>query len=174
MISEILKSDEFNPYYKSYIDLASNTNINEGLKQNLDTVVEFYSAIPLQKHDFAYAEGKWTIKDILLHIIDTERIFAYRALRIARQDKTALVGFDQDEFVVSAKAGSRSLMHILEEYKTVRQASITLFNSFNASVSEQIGEASGYPISVRAIGYILTGHENHHNQVIKERYLNAE
>ncbi|WP_299122849.1 DinB family protein [uncultured Winogradskyella sp.] len=174
MISETLKSDEFNTYYKSYIDSSSNINIVKGLKQNLDSVVAFYSAIPAQKHDFAYAEGKWTIKDILLHIIDTERIFTYRALRIARQDKTALVGFDQDDYVVSAKASSRSLKNILEEYKIVRQASIALYSSFDTSASEQIGEASGYPISVRAIGYVLTGHENHHNQVIEERYLNAE
>ncbi|WP_400078949.1 DinB family protein [Winogradskyella sp. R77965] len=171
MISETLNTKEFNPYYKSYIDSASNLNIVEGLKQNLDSVVSFYSAIPAQKHNFAYAEGKWTVKDILLHIIDTERIFTYRALRIARQDKTALVGFDQDEYVVSAKAGSRSLFDLIEEYKIVRQGSIALYRSFNSGDLEQIGEASGFPISVRAIGYILTGHENHHNQVIRERYL---
>ena len=174
MISNNLNSKEYNTYYKSYIDHATDLNIVEGLKQNLNSVVSFYSNIPQEKHDYAYAKGKWTVKDILLHIIDTERIFTYRALRIARQDKTPLAGFDQDDYVASVSASTRALTNILEEYKAVRQASIALYSSFDSMALEQIGEASGFPISVRAIGYILTGHENHHNLVIKERYLNAE
>ena len=174
MISNNLNPNEFNSYYTSYIDNATGINIIEGLKQNLDAVVTFYSNVPNDKHDYAYAEGKWTIKDVLLHIIDTERIFSYRALRIARQDKTSLAGYEQDDYAITAKANSRSLASILEEYKAVRQASIALYNSFDSAALKEIGEASGFPISVRAIGYILTGHENHHNQVVKERYLNAE
>ena len=173
MTSKNLNPNEYNSYYKTYIDSATNLNIVEGLKQNLDSVVAFYSAIPHDKHDFAYAEGKWTIKAILLHIIDTERIFTYRALRIARLDKTPLMGYEQDDYAVTAKAGSRTLMNILEEYKAVRHAPIALYNSFDSVSLAQIGEASGFPISVRAIGYILTGHENHHNQIIVERYLKA-
>lgn len=174
MISDKLNPKEYNLYYKTYIDNARDINIVEGLKQNLVSVKDFYSSIPEQKHDFEYAEGKWTIKDILLHVIDTERVFTYRALRIARQDRTPLTGFDQDDYVVSAKSSSRSLVNILEEYNAVRQATIALYQSFDSNALEQIGEASGSPISVRAIGYILTGHENHHNQVIIERYLKAE
>ncbi len=146
-------------------------DIVKGLKQNLDTLVSFYESIPLVKHDYAYAEDKWTVKDILLHIIDTERIFAYRALRIARQDKTPLAGFDQDDYVASGNTNVRSLENLIEEYKSVRQSTISLYESFNSSELMEIGEASGFPISVRALGYIITGHENHHNQVIKERYL---
>ena len=171
MISTNLNSNEFHPYYKLYIDNATDLNIIESLKQNLDSVVSFYNGITEEKHDYSYAEGKWTIKDVLLHIIDTERIFTYRALRIARLDKTSLPGYEQDDFAITAKATKRSLESILDEYKAVRHASIALFKSFDAETLEQIGEASGSPISVRAIGYILTGHENHHNQVIKERYL---
>lgn len=174
MISKNLSLKEYNRYYKAYIDCATDFNIVEGLKQNLVAVTDFYSSIPEQKHDFAYAKDKWSIKDILLHIIDTERIFVYRALRIARQDKTSLAGFEQDDYVVSAKSSSRSLVNILEEYKAVRQATIALYQSFDSNALEQIGEASGSPISVRAIGYIITGHENHHNQVIFERYLKVE
>ena len=174
MKSQLLNPEEYNPYYKSYIDLATNENIVESLKQNLDLVVAFYSNIPKDKLDYVYAVGKWTIKDILLHIIDTERIFTYRALRIARKDRTPLPGFEQDDYVISANVNSRTLESILEEYKSVRQASIALFSSFDSESLKQIGEASGSPISVRAIGYIITGHENHHNQVIKERYLNLE
>lgn len=174
MISKNLSLKEYNRYYKAYIDCATDFNIVEGLKQNLVAVTDFYSSIPEQKHDFAYAKDKWSIKDILLHIIDTERIFVYRALRIARQDKTSLAGFEQDDYVISAKSSSRSLVNILEEYKAVRQATIALYQSFDSNALEQIGEASGSPISVRAIGYIITGHENHHNQVIFERYLKVE
>ena len=167
-----LHTTEYNPYYKSYID-KSNTDLDcvEGLKQNLDTVVSFYKNIPKEKHDYAYAEGKWTIKDVLLHVIDTERIFAYRALRIARQDKTPMVGFEQDDYVAKGYANRRTLDSLIEEYKTVRQATISLFSSLNSDALMQIGEASGSPFSVRALGYIIVGHENHHNQVIQERYL---
>ena len=171
MISKNLNTNEYNIYYKPYIDLASSSDIIEGLKQNLASVLEFYSELPKAKHNYAYADGKWTIKDILLHIIDTERIFTYRALRVAREDKTPLAGFDQDNYVISSQSLLRPLEDILEEYKAVRNATIALYSSFDTEALQRIGEASGSPISVRAIGYILTGHENHHNQVIKERYL---
>lgn len=154
--------------------MATSHNSIEGLKQNLESIVSFYSSIPEEKLDYVYAKGKWTIKDILLHIIDTERIFSYRALRIARQDKTPLAGFEQDDYIVSAKASARSLSSLLEEYKSVRQSSITLFESFDSTALKHIGEASGFPISVRALGYMLTGHENHHSQIIRQRYLNLE
>jgi len=166
------KVSEYNPYYKPYIDAVNkDLGIVEGLKQNLDDVVSFYSNIPKEKHSYAYAEGKWTIKDVLLHIIDTERIFAYRALRIARQDGTPLAGFEQDDYVVHANAEKRTMESMLEEYRTVRQATITLFSSYDTDTLLFIGEASGFPVSVRAIGYIIMGHENHHLKIIKERYL---
>ena len=171
MISDHLSKNEYNAYYKSYIDNARDLNIVSGLERNLDTVVSFYSGIPSEKHDFAYSEGKWTVKDILLHIIDTERIFAYRALRIARQDKTPMAGFEQDDYVVTASANTRSLENMLIEYRAVRQSTIALYKSFDSSDLKEVGEASGCPISVRAMGYIITGHENHHNQLITERYL---
>ncbi len=171
MISNNLNQNEYNPYYKSYIDNATDSNIVNGLQQNIDTVVSFYSNVPLAKHDYAYAEGKWTVKDILLHVIDTERVFSYRALRIARQDKTPLAGFEQDDYVISGNTKTRTLKSLLEEYKAVRYSTIALYNSFDSNSLEQIGEASGFPISVRALGYIIAGHENHHNQVLKELYL---
>jgi uncharacterized damage-inducible protein DinB len=166
------KVSEYNPYYKPYIDAVNkDLGIVEGLKQNLDDVVSFYSNIPKEKHSYAYAEGIWTIKDVLLHIIDTERIFAYRALRIARQDGTPLAGFEQDDYVVHANAEKRTMESLLEEYRTVRQATITLFSSYDTDTLLFIGEASGFPVSVRAIGCIIMGHENHHLKIIKERYL---
>lgn len=171
MISDRLNSSEFNPYYASYINNAADEDIVHGLIQNLNKCVVFYSNIKSDKHDYAYAEGKWTVKDVLLHIIDTERIFAYRALRIARNDATPMVGFEQDDYVANSNTADRSLDSLIAEYKSVRLASISLFESFNQDNLMSIGTASNSPISVRAIGYILTGHENHHNRILKERYL---
>ncbi|WP_179334792.1 DinB family protein [Winogradskyella costae] len=169
---DFVKITEYNPYYRPYIEATNkDLSIIEGLEQNSGDLIFFYSNIPQEKHGYSYAEGKWTIKDVLLHTIDTERIFAYRALRIARKDSTPLVGFEQDGYVVSAFAEKRSMQSLLEEYKSVRRATITLFNTFNTETLLLIGEASGFPVSVRAIGYIIMGHENHHLKIIKERYL---
>jgi len=167
----MIATNEYNPYYKSYIALTTSNDILEGLKLNLKTAVDFYKSIPLEKHDYAYAEGKWTIKDVLLHCIDCERIFAYRALRISRQDKTPLSGFEQDDYVPNANATARTMDSLLNEYVAVRQATIALFEFFTAEQLMAIGTASGSEISVRAIGYIFSGHENHHMNVVKERYL---
>ena len=171
MISSQLNKSEYNIYYKSYIDKAPNINNLKGLKQNLKIVTDFYSNLPTEKHSYAYADGKWTVKDILLHLIDTERIFSYRALRIARKDKTPLAGYEQDDFVAHGHTAQRDLESLLNEYKASRQATIALFESFEDAQLKEVGKASGSSISVRAIGYIITGHENHHNQIIKERYL---
>ncbi|NRD23511.1 DinB family protein [Winogradskyella litoriviva] len=166
-----LNVNEYNSYYESYIEKSNQKPIVEGLSDNLERIVLFFRAIPKGKQDYSYAEGKWTIKDILLHIIDTERIFSYRALRISRNDKTPLPGFEHNDYVFNASASNRSLESLLEEYTAVRKATIALYNSLNPPVLLEIGEASGFPISVRAIGYIITGHENHHCEIIKQRYL---
>src|SRR5690606_27112498 len=123
------------------------------------------------KLDYRYAQDKWTIKEILLHLIDTERVFAYRAMCIARKDLTELPGFDQDAFVVHSHANERSVESLLSEYRNVRMATVSLFDSFDLRGLEQIGVANGSDLSVRAIVFIIIGHENHHLQIIKERYL---
>ncbi|MEO1031172.1 MAG: DinB family protein [Bacteroidota bacterium] len=171
MTSNHLNTAEYHQYYKSYIDKATNIDIVEGLAINLKKGMTFLSEIPEEKHNYAYADGKWAIKDLLLHIIDAERVFAYRALRIARGDKTPLAGFDQDIYVANAHAVNRSFKSLIEEYEAVRSSTITLFSSFEEDALLRIGEASGSAISVRALGYIISGHENHHMAVIKERYL---
>lgn len=167
----MVHSNEYNSYYQSYIDHAVNSSILEGLSNNLKNVVVFFKAIAEDKQEYAYAKGKWTIKDILLHLIDTERVFAYRALRISRNDKLPLQGFEQDDYVLNGYANNRSMENLINEYIAVRKSTIALYKSFNTDALLQIGEASGFPISVRALGYIIAGHENHHVSVIKERYL---
>ena len=168
---EYLNNDEYNPYYGAYIDKATSTDIIEGLSYNLKSISTFFESIPKSKEDYAYADGKWTIKDILLHLIDTERVFSYRALRIARGDSTQLPGFDQDLYVENALATNRTLTSLIEEYKSLRQSTLTLFKTFTPEMLMATGTASDSAISVRAIGYILSGHENHHVMIIKDRYL---
>ena len=170
-MKEYLNTDEYNPYYGAYIDKATSTDIIEGLSYNLKSISSFFESIPKSKEDYTYANGKWTIKDILLHLIDTERVFSYRALRIARGDATPLPGFDQDIFVENALANNRTMISLIEEYKSLRRSTLLLFKTFTPEMLMATGTASDSIISVRAIGYILSGHENHHRMIIEDRYL---
>lgn len=166
-----LKNDEFSPLYEPYIQKIEGLELKKGLKINGDKTIAFFESLPENKLDHRYAKGKWTIKEIIQHLIDTERIFSYRALCIARKDKTSLPGFDQDLYVANCDVGKTSVHNLMIDYKTVRLASINLFNSFDEKALMQNGTASANNLSVRAIGFIIMGHENHHCQIIEERYL---
>jgi hypothetical protein len=166
-----LQTNEYVPYQMNYIKLVSEQNILKGLINQKEEMLHFFKSIPVFKQEYSYEEEKWTIKDLLLHLIDAERIFAYRALRIARNDTTALPGFDENTFVVSANANERDFESLLKEYVTVREATLSLFENFSTTDLLKIGTASGASVSVRSIGYCLLGHELHHKQVIIERYL---
>lgn len=166
-----LNTNEYHPYYDLYISKCPYKNILTGLNESAANFITFLKLIPEDKFDFKYAIDKWTLKEVVIHITDTERIFAYRALRIARRDFTPLPGFDQDEYVKPSNAGQRTMISIIEEFVTVRQATISLFKSFDAEDLMQIGQASGNAISVRALGFIIIGHQNHHKQITEERYL---
>src|SRR5690606_18442301 len=120
---------------------------------------------------YSYAHGKWTLKEVLIHCIDTERIMSYRALRFARNDQTELPGFEQNDYVPQSEANSRKMADLIEEYKILRQSTILLFKSFSDDVLKRAGVANGNPISVRALGFVISGHELHHLNVCKERYL---
>ena len=164
--------EEFAPFYANYVALANKDNsIVEGLTTQLNETVSFFQSIPTEKLDFQYAIGKWTIKDLLLHLIDTERVFAYRALRISRNDATALSGFEENDYVIAANAAGREMKSIIEEYVSVRKATLTLYESFTNKQLLKIGKASNSSVSVRAIGCIIQGHEKHHMNIISERYL---
>jgi hypothetical protein len=125
----------------------------------------------MDKFDYRYAEGKWTIKEIIQHLIDAERIFAYRALRFARYDATVLSGFDEDYYVLNSTANQRSIMELLTEYSAVRHTSLLLFKSFNNEQLLYSGIASNNNISVRALGFVIIGHQNHHQKIFEKRYL---
>jgi uncharacterized damage-inducible protein DinB len=167
-----LNSNEYGTYQYNYLKLVSNDyNLIEELEISLHRFVKFIQDIPMDKFDYSYAEGKWTIKDIIQHIIDAERVFSYRALRFARNDSTELPGFEENNFVKAANANSRSVMDLLTELSALRHATIYLFKSFKEEHLLNIGIASNNPMSVRAIGFVIIGHQNHHQRIFEERYL---
>jgi hypothetical protein len=165
-----LESGEFNVWYTPYIATLSNENLIEEFEIALHRFIRFVQDIAMDKHDYAYAPGKWTIKDIIQHLIDCERILSYRALCIARNDKTNFPNFDEDRYAIEAKGNTKSLMHLLTELTSVRQATLLLFKSFNDEELTRMGTASDAPISVRALGFIIIGHQNHHQKVFLEKY----
>ena len=131
----------------------------------------FFKSIPKEKLEYKYADDKWTIKEVFQHIIDTERIFMYRCLRIARHDKTALAGFEQNDYIIPSKANSKSIESLLEEYRTTRQYSIVLLKSLSDEDLKYIGQASDNVMSARSTAFSTIGHEIHHVNIIEERYL---
>jgi len=145
--------------------------ISQELEVSLHTFIRFVQNIPMDKHDYRYAEGKWTIKDIIQHLIDSERIFAYRALRFSRYDKTELPGFDENHYVEHAYANKRHMKDLLTELSTVRHATMQMFSSLNEEQLLRSGIASGHNVSVRALGFMTIGHQNHHMKIFQERYL---
>lgn len=162
---------EYPAYYKSYVEAAQTEDLLAGLEASRDYIASFMQELSEEKLNYRYQPGKWSIKEVLVHLIDSERIFTYRALRFARQDKTELPGFEQDDYIVPSKAKDRALSSILAEYAAVRQATIELFKSFDEEMINQTGTANKNPVTVRALGYITLGHEIHHLNIIKQRYL---
>ena len=166
-----IPENEYSIFNATYIKAAGEGDLYEDLEISLHDFIRFVQDIPMDKFDFRYAEGKWTIKEIIQHIIDTERIFSYRALRISRNDITALPGFEQDDYAANTEANKRHLQSLLTELSIVRQSTLALFKSFSEEQIKRIGIASNNEISVRAIGFIIIGHQKHHQKVYKERYL---
>ncbi len=171
MTKDDLNNDEYNLFYQSYIQRTGSLDLYEGLKVNGNNTIDFFEGVPEDKLNVRYAEGKWTIKEILQHLIDTERIFGYRALCISRGDQTLFPGFDHEAYVVNCDANDRSMHDLVNEYKAVRLSTLMLFNSFSADMLLKMGIASNNSLSVRACGFIIIGHEMHHCQIIKEKYL---
>lgn len=163
---------EYDPYTIMYIDNVPDdglivTHLAEQQTQ-LDALLR---SLPVEKLHYRYAPGKWTIKEILLHIIDAERIFLYRALRFARKDATPLSGYDQDPYVEASRANERSIDDLLEEFTHVRRSAVSFFSSLDNDAWMRSGTANNTSVSVRALAYIIAGHELHHLKIIKEKYL---
>ncbi|SKB74760.1 DinB family protein [Daejeonella lutea] len=164
------RADEYAAFYGKYIDTVSDNVIAE-LEHQANSFTTFLKGLTQDKASYAYAEGKWTIKELVGHIIDTERIMAYRLLTIARNDQTPLPGFEEDDYVLNARFADRTLDSLADEFAIVRKANMYLVKSLNEDEIGRVSSANGSPISVLALIYILAGHLNHHRNIIEERYL---
>ena len=158
-------------YYHGYISKVKEDDLVTAMKNTTSELLKLLQSIPSEKYDYRYGADKWTIKEVVQHMIDAERVFAYRALRFARKDDTPLPGFNENLYAQTAKADKRNWNDIVEEFTFLRKASEAMFASFDNEQLEAEGIASGKPIYVLGIGFICAGHVNHHCQILKERYL---
>jgi hypothetical protein len=165
--SEIIKAET----YQGYLDLVKETDFRDAIVRNSRQFRKLLESIPRKKHDFAYAEGKWTLRELLQHIIDCERVFAYRALRLARMDSTPLASFDEVAWGKTSGGANRRWKDLLEEFKLERESTKYLFESFSDEQLRFVGEANGRPLNAFTIGYLIPGHVAHHINIIRERYL---
>jgi uncharacterized damage-inducible protein DinB len=162
--------DEYIPYQATYINMVGNEPILDVLENLQESTYSFFTAIDAEKDDYAYAEGKWTIKEVLGHMIDAERTFAYRVLAFSRGQKE-LPGFDQDEYVATSTFSSQLFKDLVDEFRLLREANMYLFRSLTSDQLLIKATASGNAISIRALLYIAAGHELHHLRILKEKYL---
>ncbi|GAB3819923.1 DinB family protein [Pontibacter rugosus] len=162
--------EEYNGFLANYVQQAKADDLIEGLTASYVFITGMVQGLTEEQLLYRYAPGKWSIKELLVHMIDAERIFSYRALRFARQDKTELPGFDEGAYTEASKADARDINSIIAEYTSLRTATIELFKSFDEEALSQKGVASGLEVSVRALGFVILGHEVHHQKIIRERY----
>ena len=165
------ETNEFAPYYNTYISLIDGDNVLPVLEAQPAEVRALFSDVPEEKGTFAYEPGKWTIKEMLSHLIDGERMFAYRILRISRGDKTPIEGFEQDGYIENSNANNRPFAELLEEFDLQRRSNMLLLNNLSDEDSRRMGNASDKAVSVRALTYIMAGHVKHHLLILRERYL---
>lgn len=165
------KQGDHAPFYETYVSLVQEENLADAMHGSLEEIREALELIPVEKADHAYAEGKWTVKELLQHMIDTERVFSYRAICIARGEQQPLPGFDENAYASLADVSHRSLKEMKEELLALRSSVYLMFRGFNGQMLERTGTASGKPITVNALGYICIGHVRHHVRILKERYL---
>lgn len=165
-------SEEYPLYFKTYIDMIPESgDLLDQLESSLELFEQLLYDVGEKKQEFRYAVGKWTIKEVVQHMIDVERVFVYRALRFSRNDKTVLRGFDENDFVSNYGINHRDFNVLLDEFCLLRRATILMFKDFDKEILDRRGEVDGATMSVRALGYICSGHVKHHLKVIKERYL---
>ena len=161
---------EYDPYYEHYVSLVADSDILDTLGSQSTKLQDIFTAMPEERGDFRYAEGKWSIKELLGHLIDAERMFAYRLFRISRGDETPIEGFEQDGYIENAHSNGRSFADLLEEFSLLRRANMIFFNNMGDDSWTRVGTANNAKISARALVYIMAGHIEHHLGVLKERY----
>jgi len=162
---------EYPDYCEGYVSKVPAGDIVTVLRAQLDDSLALFRSIPETRGSYRYAEGKWSVKEVIGHITDGERILAYRALRFARGDATPLAGYEQDDYVLGGGFEGRSLKDLIDEFETVRRATISLFSSFDGEVWSRRGVANKNEMSVRGIAYVLAGHERHHVEILRNKYM---
>jgi hypothetical protein len=166
-------ADEYAPYYEKYISKVRDGDIIDILREQSDAVRGMLARVRNERGHFAYAPAKWTLSEMLLHVCDTERVFSYRALRIARGDTVALHGFEQNDWAPMSGANHRTLASIVDEFVAVRASTVALFRGLPAESWSRRGTASDTPVTVRALAWKCAGHALHHEGIIREKYLDA-
>ena len=164
-------ADEHAPYYAKYIDAVPPGNVVETLNGQIEETLATLRGASEEASLKRYAEGKWSLREVVGHMADTERIFAYRALRFARADATPLAGFEQNSYIPAARFDARDWRKLIEEFGAVRKSSVLLFEGLDAEAWDRRGVASGNPVSVRALAWMIAGHEVHHMKIVREKYL---
>jgi uncharacterized damage-inducible protein DinB len=159
------------PYYVKYFELVKEDNLLEALNNSFASTTELFESISEAKHTYSYAEGKWTVKELLSHITDSERIFAYRALRFSRLDETNLPGYEENLFAPNANTANRTLQEMINEFKAVRLATLSLFIYLSDDMLDFFGSANNLKVNSRMLGWMIAGHCAHHCNILKERYL---
>lgn len=165
------QAGEFAPYYERYVAAVPDGDIVDTLRRQRDETVRLFAGIDERMAAHRYAAGKWTVAELLGHVIDTERVFTYRAVAFARGDRTPLPSMDQEVWSAGSNAGQRTIQSLIEEYGAVRAATIALFGSLTEAAFSRDGIASDNRVTVRGLAWITAGHERHHMQILRERYL---
>jgi hypothetical protein len=165
------EADEYAPYYEKYVSLVPTGDVVETLERQAKETLALLGGVGEDRAGASYEPGKWSVKQVVGHVIDTERIFAYRALRFARGDETPLNGFDQDTFTTGANFDARKLSELADEFEAVRRSTVALLRGLDADAWSRRGIASDNGVSVRALAHIIAGHEAHHVNILRTRYL---
>jgi uncharacterized damage-inducible protein DinB len=158
-------------FYQGYVKNVMEQDMFDALRQSSKITLDLVRSIPESKGEHRYAEGKWSIKELLAHMIDVERIMAYRALRFARNDKTDLPGFEENDYAPEANAHGRTIAQLANEMERLRATTIDMFESFTPEMLKREGTANRNNLSVLVLGYVIPGHETHHRKILVERYL---
>ncbi len=162
---------EYAPFYETYVSLVEESDIVAVLRNQASELKNQLADVATEKENFRYAEGKWSIREIIGHLTDGERVFSYRALRFSRGDQTPLAGFEQDFYVADSNFKNTKLADLLEEFAALRQSNVLLFKNLDEAAWQRVGTASEATVSVRALAYIMAGHVRHHAAILRDRYL---
>jgi len=171
MMSQRPEKSEYAEFYANYIALVEETDIISALKNQPEDLQKLLAGISIEKEDFRYQPGKWSFKELVGHIVDGERVFSYRALRISRGDQTPLAGFEENSYVANSNFTNSNLADLIEEFSLLRAANVLLFKNLRDEAWQRTGTASEATVSVRALAFMMVGHVRHHANILRERYL---